>query len=420
MEVFFFFALIIVGVAFFVFRHSKATNEAWAQAASRLRLDFEDGLSIRKMHGKRVDLSLEIRTESVSKATWTKYMVKFAEPLPFPIRLQPQGIFSEVRNAFLDRIDIETGDHGFDSRLVIESKRVEDVRDFLDERARTAIMNLLSRFDLFEMTERGIIATQKQVTSGTTKLVEDVQLLEASARKLLESARPPVEPAKVPPPLPSRKKAEEPAPELPDEEGIVPSTETETPPLEEEIFEVPVPKIQIEHITATEPTAIGEPTPAAPLEEDSIFAMHCRELFSECQGRYEMSRMFDAELKGNEIDETAILLLAEPFSMDRIFGRGPGIKLTFGLGALPGGDDLQLSINAEYPLKKWKPKEGGMVSFRGTIVSFDPFSNTLYAKAPEQEGEERSILTSAGAPSKYASTLLSHSGPHKSSGLSGQ
>ncbi|MDF1859895.1 MAG: hypothetical protein P1U87_06750 [Verrucomicrobiales bacterium] len=387
MEVFFFFALIIVGVAFFVFRHSKATNEAWAQAASRLRLDFEEGLSIRKMHGKRVDLSLEIRTESVSKATWTKYMVQFAEPLPFPIRLQPQGIFSEVRNAFLDRIDIETGDAAFDSQLVIESKRAEDVRGFLDQRARTAIMKLLSRFDLFEMTERGIIATQKRVSSSTTKLVEDVQLLEASARKLLESARPPVEPARVPPPLPPRKKTEEPAPELPDEEGIVPSTETETPLLEEEIFEVPVPKIQIEPSTFTDP-AFSPDQPLSTLpNEDTIFAMHCRELFSDCRSRYEMSKVFTTEVKGNRIEESAILLRAEPFSMDRILGRGPGILRTFSLGKLNDGNELFLVADTpgdESP-SKWKQREGQSVTVAGTLVAFDPFSYRIFLKEPVEE-----------------------------------
>jgi hypothetical protein len=379
MEVFFFFALIVVGVAFFVIRHSKAVNEAWDQAASRLALDFEEGLSKRRMHGKRSDLSLEIRTESVSKATWTKYMVKFAKPLPFPIRLQPQGFFSEVRSAFLDRIDIETGDIAFDSRLVIEGKRPEEVRDFLDQRARTAIRNLLARFDLFEMTERGIIVTQKRVTSATAKLVEDVQLLEASTRELLDSARPPAEAAKVPPPLPSRKKLEEGDPEPSDLDSSAAPIETETPPDEGEIFEVPVPAIEIEHFT---------PAESAPVEqEDSVFAMHCRELFSECGSRYEMSKVFDAELKGNEIEENVILLRAEPFSMDRILGRGPGIRRTFSLGKLKDGKELFLVADTrdeESPLK-WKQREGQPVTIAGSLVAFDPFSYTLFLKVPVEE-----------------------------------
>jgi len=124
MEVFILILLIGGVIVFFAIKHSKQTTSSWAEAASKLRLNFEnENFGYRRIHGKRVDLVLEIKTEQVGKTSWTSYQAEFAESLPFSLNLAQQSFFTDVKNALLNKIDLESGDSAFDRKIIVESRR---------------------------------------------------------------------------------------------------------------------------------------------------------------------------------------------------------------------------------------------------------------------------------------------------------
>lgn len=400
--VFFFIAIVIVLVGVTAFQ--KSVTEAWSNAASKLRLNFKGGYaSGREIYGSRTDMALQIKTEKSGKSTWTVYLSEFAEPLPFSIHLQPQTFLSDLGNAFLNRIDIETGDPGFDTKIIVESKDPEQVRDFLDERARVAIMKLRARFDLFELKDYGISVKKRKLVSTEGELVEDIQTIENATRKIWESAVPEnQEPVRVPPPLPSQRKTEEEA-EVPESAENV---EEPTPADEPERSVVPLPETGVieeahneragrEDAALSPETQSEEVEPETPFEVSdeapvSEFAQRCIDVFAECQGRYAMTRAFDEKLKGEEILASLTLVGVHSYSMDKHFGRGPGILRTFTVGKLPSGEKLVLVADTgeERTLADIRSKEGEPDAVLGNLIAFDPFSHTLFLKSHVTENED--------------------------------
>ena len=70
------FVLIVLGgvaLAIGIAHHNKKVNRAWANAASKLRLDYSGGTGGRRMRGQHTDIALDVRTESAGKMTLTSY-----------------------------------------------------------------------------------------------------------------------------------------------------------------------------------------------------------------------------------------------------------------------------------------------------------------------------------------------------------
>lgn len=346
-------------------------------------------------------MALEIKTEKAGKATWTVFQAEFSEPLPFTIRLFPQTFFSNLGNTLHNRVDIETGDPTFDSAVVVLSDDVEQLRDFLDERARKAILTIRAQFDLFELTQDGIETKRKSLIFNEAELISNIQLLEKSVRKIWESAIEDATPAPIPPPLPSKRKTivevksdpvePEAAPEEPErsvvplpEPGMIEEAHAERVNLEEES---PLPETP-EEIVSPEP----EETPFEIAEEvsDSEFANRCVEILSECQGRYATKKTFDEELKGEEIVATLPLIRADSFFMDKHFGRGPGVLRTFTLGRLSNGEELLLVADTgeDRSLADVRSRTGESDTVLGTLISFDPFSHTIFLRSSYSEDDE--------------------------------
>lgn len=386
MEVFVILVLIGVFAAIAISRNNKKVNDAWADAASKLRLIYSDSSGTRIFKGQHGEIALEVRTETVGKATWTSYKAEFPESLPFPVRLQPQTFLSRFGNTVLNRIDLETGDDSFDSKIIVESSRPEEIREFLDERARNTVRRLLARFDEFEMNNQQVTVKHSRLISSESELVDNVRLLVNATRDLWASAIPEVVEKPMPPPLPS-KKVEPEALNEPDPEptpAVVPLPEPviigesrnqgHSPEIDEKQVDLkPEPEI---------PVAIP------PVDHtDSTFSHHCRSIFAECQGRYAMSKQFEIELEGNEIDDLLTLVETKPYSMDRNFGRGPGILRFFSLGRLPDGNELRLVADSEEDaiLSELESRKGNSEAVVGELFSFDPFSHTLFLRTQKSE-----------------------------------
>ena len=395
------FLIVIIGIA--VSAYNKSVNEAWSASASKLRLDYKGGMGGRQLSGGRTDMALEIKTESVGKSTWTVFSSEFAEPLPFRIRLLPQTFFSDLGSALLNRVDIETGHGGFDSKIIVDSTDPEQVRDFLDEQARAAILKLNARFDTFELTENGVTGKMKRTITNKDDLIELTRTLEKGTRKIWESAVEDADNTPIPPPLPSQRAKAEIEPE-PDTEKEAEKIEDSSEEVERSVVPLPEPGViegaHAERIGSEEASSAPDEseeasTPDAPPFEvaeetvESDLARRCREVLSECQGRYAMQKQFDEKLKGEEVVATLPLLGAGTFSMDKHFGRGPGILRTFSLGKLSGGEKLKLVADTgeDRTLATVRSQIDETDTVLGTLIAFDPFSHIVFLRSSVSDEE---------------------------------
>ena len=73
--------------------------------------------------------------------------------------------------------------------------------------------------------------------------------------------------------------------------------------------------------------------------------------------------------------------------MDRVFGRGPGVRRYFSLGRLENGDELTLVADspADSRIGEWRAKCDSITSFSGELVAADAFETTLFLKVPVME-----------------------------------
>lgn len=415
----FLFVLVILGVivAVAVSKHSKAINAVWDEAARRLDLRFQAGSDM-AIRGIRPTMNLLVQKKSVGKSRWTEYIATFKNALPLEIQLRPRGYFSGVTNSLFSRVDIEIGDAIFDAGILIEGSDPERVREFLDPEAVRAIKRLIARFDEFEINHRGITVLRSRVTNIADQLVADVELLEKIALLLVHKARgegagegkkrptipvPPPIPGrddveekygvkKVPPPLPSKMEMREsdesdesdefvePTAIVPDAAGpgSPPGPDPE-PQTTTDSSVGPGLSAAEEKVAAEEPEMLS--IPRSPVVEEWLLA------FSESDSRYGFSKIFETDWKDREVEGEAVLESVETFSMDRVFGRGPGHRLAFTLGILENGEVLRLVSDARPGAETGALRSliGESIPFGGTVVRCDAFCSTLFLKTPVPE-----------------------------------
>ena len=399
MGTFFFIVLIALVLGVAIVKHNQKVNAAWTEAAAKLRLHYDNsGGGARSIRGDRVDLSIHIRTKAVNKSTHTCYEARFPEALPFALKIAPQSFLSDVTSAFLNRIDVETGDAAFDRLVIVESDSPEEVRNFLSPPIRAKIKEVINRFDSVEISNHRVLLDRHRLISDSSLLVEDARVLESASRLILRETLLEAEleedegPRRVPPPLPDRTT-----------EGPTVMEETESA---EEVSEVAIdlasPVIDPEAPSlpeigdSQEPGSsdetvfeiIDEPEPAeASGGQHDAFTIRCLDYFRECSGRYDFLRTFNEELKGEFVESSARLDRVEAFSMDRVFGRGPGVRRYFSLGRLENGDELTLVADspADSRIGEWRAKCDSITSFSGELVAADAFETTLFLKVPVME-----------------------------------
>lgn len=387
----FFFFLVIIGicVAIGVGVHGRRVNEAWRDAADGLGFRFEKEGG-RRIRGTRSNLDFTIRPETVGKSTWTRYELAFPAAFPIEIELRPQGLFSGVANAMLNRLDIEVGDPDFDARVIVGGSDPERIRDFLGPEERRFITKLYERFSGFELMRHRLVASRNRLETDPRRIIEDVMLLESVACYLRDSAEGELgEGVPVPEPrAPKRRPPGRRPPPLPEKEDRAVAAdgagdEAESPGA---VDVAPEPDGQA---VAEEPPAVEPPPAPAPeavREEASIddvaFAWQCQDLFGETESRYGRVRIFEDNFEGLEVEGRARLEQVQAFSMDRRLGRGPGIRRVFDLGELENGDRIRLVADSDpgADIEELRDGTGSPADYAGTLIAFDPFETTLFLR----------------------------------------
>ncbi len=423
MEILFFLIFIGVIIAVAVSKHSKTLNETWEKAARSLDLRYTAG-SERSLRGKRPAMKLLIDAKSAGKSRWTDYTATFTKSLPIDIKMKPQGLFSEISHSFFNRVDIEIGDPLFDSGVIVEGVNPDEVRKYLDQNVVAAIKGLIAQFDSFEITQQRVAGKRNKIVSNAKLLIRDIEVLEKAARVLSAKGEVKEEaPARTPPPIPKRVKSEKPAltpPSLPCKErsketevstmeteavaGAEPLTEPEVVAeidndVQEEEPPVPVPEPSsaMEDLEIEEKPDLSEKSPACLVVQSWLAD------FSEGTSHYDFVQTFENRWKGSEVSGAATLRSVESYSMDRIFGRGPGVRLFFELGDLEDGDSLTLIANAKtgISIKDFRSRIGQEIPFEGTLIRCDSFEHVLFLQASSDK--EAALSTS------YASSYSTYS-----------
>jgi hypothetical protein len=413
------FVLVIFGaiVAIVISRHSKALSETWSEGARRLDLRLQTGRK-KALRGVRPSMQILVQTKSVGKSQWTEYVATFREALPLQIKLSPQGYFPGVTNSLFNRADIEIGDRNFDSGITIEGADPDRVREFLDPEVVHSIKRLVARFDQFEINQYGITVFRTRVTNNVEMLTKDVELLEKVALFLIHKANSDedmenTEPSKSPQPPPVPRKGESEKSEAGPKPPPIPYKKNDAK-IEEtpvETIEKPVKDLEesldsesneaeaetsesevIEEITEepeAELTILDEDQPSAPVPTETISPIVEQWMmqFSEATGRYAFSKIFETFWKDQAVAGEATLQSVEAFSMDRVFGRGPGHRLHYDLGQLENGDTLQLVSNAPADSDKSQLQSqiGKPVEFQGLLIGCDAFTQTLFLQVSPSE-----------------------------------
>ena len=377
-----FFLLLVVGVGIFwairaARNHSRRVREAWSSAASQLGLEFDPGSLTRRkslnglINGNRVEVETFTRNSgSKSSHSVTRYRVRYPQQLASGLQIKPRGLLSNAA-AFLGAQNIETGDAGFDSRVVVKGDFPSRVAGFLTPARRREVLRILDDFKGVKIDHQNIEWTKSGVTRNPAEIVEIVRELSAAATALSGDSTGGTPVAKAAVPLAAAAVASvfmNPS----DAKPI--SVE---PPARLRGREVPAQAATLREPLAAPaasetPTSLAEATDAG---AELAVAEICSQLFTRSITSTEAKKLFEERYKGRRVRWSGNLRRAATYSIDLVFKGGPGTKATFALpvasqGALGGTVQavVQLSPAAAEQLKK---RVGDEIAFEGKLLSFD-------------------------------------------------
>ncbi|MFT5470455.1 MAG: hypothetical protein ACI8UO_005583 [Verrucomicrobiales bacterium] len=396
--------LIFIGViAAIIINNVKdqTANDAWSDAAKRLGFHYEAGgwKSLRKLSG-RVDgvfvmAHVYSRGSGKSRRSYTGYRAQLSRKPPAGMRLEAQGIFSGVAEFFGSQ-DLEIGSKEFDGAVIIKGSNASRIAEFLTPIRKIRILSLMRQFSICEISADGVFVANRGVESDPANLVailnriSDISLLLTDKKIENETpATPP--PLPGPPPAPPELEPESEAYEFEEYAGEPEPVVAETP--EEIIIEPELaasepepsrPPPPIEPAAAVEPEPELPPEPA-PKRSQSEIAKVCNAVFLEPSTRYEATRTFDTEFRGQTVRWIGELQTIEHFSYDLVFKNGPGLIGRFKLHEIEGHPYSLSEIKAavQLPLEdgledKLKSALGEPMIFTGQLEKCDPFAGVLF------------------------------------------
>lgn len=399
----FLFIVFIIGVIVYNFVKGQAANDAWTTAASRLNFSYEPGTwnSQKRMSGKIGDTFVMVhvfaRGSGKSRRNYTGYRAEISQQLPARMRLEAQGMFSAV-SRFFGAQDIEIGSKEFDEGVIIKGSNKQEIAEFLTIPRKVRILSLMRQFHVCEISNEGVFVANRGVESNPDNIIAILNRVADVAEHLTDEE---VEPAWVePPPLPKSEPAPPPIPQA----ELKPKPEPEPEPEIEVEFEDPEPPeppaVPVAEIVPPEPPAAAEPEPKpeptlepepAPAAKSEIERV-CHALFLEASTRYEATRIFDSEFRGQTVRWSGVLQRVEEFSYDLVFKNGPGLIARFKLLEIEGHPYSLGEIKAAVQLPKpedesaepdLKSKLGETLGFSGRLEKCDPFAGILFVAEGE-------------------------------------
>ena len=354
--------LVAVGIIFWAItaarKHSRRVREAWSAAASELGLQFDPGSLTRRkslhglINGNRVEVETFTRNSgSKSSHSVTRYRVHYPKQLAAGLQIKPRGMLSNAA-AFFGAQNIETGDAGFDSRVVVKGDFPSRVAGFLTPERRRGVLQLLDQYKGVKIDHQNIEWAKAGVAKNPAEIVEIVKQLSSAATALSGGTA-----------------------------GGAPVEQVVVPLAAAAVASVFMDASGSKPILVEAPAELRAREPVAPPERDSAAADGlavadvCAQLFTRSITSTEAKKRFEERYKGKRVRWSGNLRRAATYSIDLVFKGGPGTKATFALpvpteGALGGAVQavVQLSPAAAEQLKR---RVGEEIAFEGRLLSFD-------------------------------------------------
>ncbi len=440
MEGFAILLVIVVGATAIAVGYSvnqrRQVVEAWREAAARRHLLFREGDFVTEpeivgtVRGHRLTVRVA-RRGSDGSTKYTRYRVEYREPLPADLRITTahDGFFANMRRAMAGG-DIETGDSEFDSRLRVTGSEPEQIRVFLTQPRRRALIRACERHPGIEITHRQlswdvrdlelnphvIVGTLDALLDTAADLCDEVGELDEAAGASLGTSRitravRPREQSHAPSsssedggrrdprlrrlPAEPRETPIETAPHMPRAEAT-PASKNETGGSDRERAARPE-TARPEQRGRHGPPTVARPLPRKPQTtapvaddvvrdvttlDDSAIAAVCVTVFDEKATSADAARRFAEQYCDAIVGWSGRLASVARYPFDRIFGRGPGCRAEFIVHRMErpfGPRDVravvQLPEGAERELRRLVGKG---LAFGGRLMAYDRFMQTLY------------------------------------------
>lgn len=372
MGIFLLFFAVLIGAVIYQRHLSESRMKVFETVAKKTGLIVSvDGLLFRKpwLHGRRdgrqLDVSLFQKTESEITTKWIGYRVHFQNAVT-------RGPTEQ-----------ETAEERFLATLSGEFRecRIDEERLFCARESAKPNEALLVRDIEFVLR-----AAKRWEEESQTALAESSFVVPVPQPVLDRPERSANKPRVEPPPLPLSKTDRE--------EGIVPAVPVAASvPVVEVVSQVPRKPVQ---------ECAKEDLVLSPLCVAAIA------LAGSGLSHYEAGREFDARYLGQLIEGVGTLRKVEPFSNDRVYGRGPGllarceIRATSPETALPIGMELFVELpqpdESGMVQSDWRRWIGEDVLVCGTAIRFDAFTKRLFLRDGLVEMKSTSTSTSKSVP----------------------
>jgi hypothetical protein len=407
MEGFFLFSIIGLAVAGAVVasaaKKRAAANEAWREAASRLRLLFKPGdlLTSPQMVGTLRGCQVSVRsfTKSSDKAKWTRYQVEFRTPHRASLQIRQQGLLAGIRKAF-GQPDVEFGDAEFDARLEVRAGDPAGIREFLNPLRRRRLLELFDEHPGLVIEGRQLTWEVKGLQAASGRIVDAIERLVAAAEDLSpdEPAASPVPtgapivdrertglPRRLPPivlrasaaPSPSRERTAAPG-------SASPATSREArraTPTARTTSAAPGPTAEAASPGPASPASQRAGTDAGDAPGPAVASVSV-DLFGVDTVSYEVPKLFAERYRAQMIRWSGELRTVSRYPFDRVFGNAPGTRATFvvhqmetPLGRRPVQAVVQLPVGA---IDRLRTEVGKLFVFEGRLVDCDSFMRTIF------------------------------------------
>lgn len=407
--VFAFFAIVAVVIVVSV-ATAKQTDRDWEVAASKLGLKFMPGTLIQArriegmMRGRLVLVNTFSRSSGKHSTSYTRYTVRFAEPLGLGLRLTRQGFFSPLMTLFGSQ-DIEVGDPSFDGDVVVKGRDSDRIIEFLTpvrrkhiQRAITASRECVIDDEKVERIDLGVQRDAEQIN----KIVR--QLVKLAGHLSSESDDDDVEPAAVVADegnssepvslaIPIAAAVEEVVPVVPLDEAAPSVSKSET----DELFSAYKTESPAAASEARRFSVESKPEPVNPASQsaDSIseaaepaaldlsIEAVCGQLFDPNLMTFQAANLFEQRYQNKRVEWAGTLQRVASYASDLVFGNNPGTKVTFDICEIDAGmlgarivqAVVQFPPEAEALLQ---PRVGERVAFSGRMLRCDSFVRTLF------------------------------------------
>ncbi len=370
MGIFLLFLAVFIGAVIYQRQLSERRMKVFEAVAKETGLIVSvDGLLFRKpwLHGSRdglrLDVSLFQKTESEITTKWIGYRVHFRNTV---YRGDEGQKVAEER--FLGSLSGE-----------FPERRVDEERLFCARECPNPHAALLVRDIEFVLRAAERWEEECQSALAVSSFVVPVPVRDPTGGA---ETKPRVEP----PPLPFSKADQE--------EVLVPVVSEDS--------SIPV-IATVSHVPREPSQAYGEEDAVLSPLQVAVIALAGSGL-----SHYEAGRVFEASYLGQLIEGGGTLRKVEPFSNDRVYGRGPGllarceIRATSPASALPLGVELVVELpqpdEGGMGLSDWRCQIGEEILVCGTAIRFDAFAKRFFLRDGLVEMKSTSASRSTSVP----------------------